>query len=209
MKKLLSMVALGVLLSGSSASAGKNVEMVETEVVPVIANLPFYIGIGGHWTGISRDCPCKNNTRLKDSTYGGIVRVGYDFNPFFGVEGRALKVFGGQNFSETSHYGFYLKPQVHITERTNIYALAGYGHTEVLCTVANKIGHGAKNGQDFKKNGFSIGAGMEYDLSPERGYQGDEEEGWGLFLDWQNLAWQATPQKTNVNVVTAGITYDF
>ncbi len=208
MKKLLSMVALGVLLSGSSASAGKNVEMVETEVVPVIANLPFYIGIGGHWTGISRDCPCTG-TRLKDSTYGGIVRVGYDFNPFFGVEARALKVYGGKNFSETSHYGFYMKPQYHVTRDMNIYALAGYGHTEVLCTVANKKGHGANNGQDFTKDGFSIGAGVEYDLSPNRGTQGDKEKGWGLFADWQNLAWQDDPQKTNVNVVSAGITYDF
>jgi len=47
------------------------------------------------------------------------------------------------------------------------------------------------------------------DLSPDRGAQGDEEEGWGLFLDWQNLANNDTPQSTNVNVVTAGVTYDF
>jgi len=61
----------------------------------------------------------------------------------------------------------------------------------------------------FKKNGFSIGAGIEYDLSQDLGFQGDEEEGWGLFADWQNLAYHDTPQKTNVNVVSAGITYDF
>jgi len=208
MKKLLSIVALGALLATSHAQAGKDVEPVETEVVPVVANLPFYIGLGGMWTGVSRDCPCKND-RLKDSTYGGLLRVGYDFNPFFGVEARTLKVFGGSNFSETTHYGFYVKPQYHITRNMNVYGLAGYGHTEVDCIVANKTGHGDDNGQDFSKSGFAFGAGIEVDLSPDRGTQGDEEEGWGLFLDWQNLANKENPQQTSVNVITAGITYDF
>ena len=204
MKKLLSIVALGALLATSHAQAGKDVEPVETEVVPVVVNLPFYIGIGGMWTGVSRDCECRQE-RLKDSTYGGLLRIGYDFNPFFGIEGRALKVFGGSNFSEASHYGFYVKPQYHITRNVNVYALAGYGHTEVDCTASNS----AAGGEDFKKDGFAFGGGIEVDLSPSRGAQGDEEEGWGLFLDWQNLANNDTPQNTNVNVVTAGITYDF
>jgi opacity protein-like surface antigen len=75
--------------------------------------------------------------------------------------------------------------------------------------VANKTGHGSKNGQDFSKNGLSIGAGIEYDLSPDEGIQGDAEEGWGLFVDWQNLAYKDSPQNTNINVVSAGVTYDF
>jgi opacity protein-like surface antigen len=204
MKKMLSMAALGALLATANVQAGKNVDYVESDVVPVVANLPFYIGIGGMWTGVSRDCPCTGS-RLKDSTYGGLVRLGYDFNPYFGVEGRALKVFGGSDFSETYHYGFYLKPQYHITQDVNVYALVGYGHTEVKCTASNS----ARGGQNFSKTGLSFGAGIEYDLSPDRGVQGDEEEGWGLFLDWQNLAYKDSPQNTNVNVVTAGITYDF
>jgi opacity protein-like surface antigen len=209
MKKLLSVVALSALLASSHAMAGKNYEPVDSEVVPIDMTNPFYIGIGGVWTGVSRDCTCRDTaaTRLKDSTYGEILRVGYDFNPFFGIEARALQGNLGINFAKTTHYGVYMKPQYHITPLMNVYALAGYGHTTVECTIAGKAENlGTK---DFTKNGFSFGAGVEYDLSGDQGIQGDAEEGWGLFVDWQNLAYKDTPQNTNVNVVSAGITYDF
>jgi OOP family OmpA-OmpF porin len=204
MKKMLSTIAIGALLASANAMAGKNVEPVETEVVPVITPSPFYIGVGGIWGGVSRKCACKgaDNGRMKDSTYGEILRVGYDFNPYFGVEARFLQANMGINFAKTTHYGIYLKPQYHITDLINIYGLAGYGHTKVKCTVAS-------TNHDFVKNGFSFGAGIEYDLSGDKGGQGDAEEGWGVFADWQNLAYKDSPQETNVNVVSAGLTYDF
>jgi opacity protein-like surface antigen len=207
MKKLLSVVALSALLASSHAMAGKNYEPVDSDVVPNDITNPFYVGIGGIWTGVSRDCSCNSSSprRLKDSTYGEIIRVGYDFNPFFGIEARALQNNMGINFAKTTHYGVYLKPQYHISELVNVYALAGYGHTEVECIISEKN----KGTHNFQKNGFSFGAGMEYDLSGAQGYQGDAEEGGGLFADWQNLAYRDTPQNTNVNVVSAGITYDF
>jgi opacity protein-like surface antigen len=206
MKKLLSVVALSALLASSHAMAGKNYEPVDSDVVPVDVPNPFYVGVGGIWSGVSRDCTCGGSARrLKDSTYGEIIRVGYDFNPFFGIEARALQANMGINFAKTTHYGIYLKPQYHVTNLVNVYALAGYGHTEVECT-ASQINKGS---QDFSKTGFSFGAGIEYDLSGGEGVQGDAEEGWGLFLDWQNLAYKDTPQNTNVNVVSAGVTYDF
>jgi len=211
MKKLLSVVALSALLASSHAMAGKNYEPVESDVVPVDVPNPFYVGIGANWTGVSRNCPCINDKRIKDSTYGEILRVGYDFNPFFGIEARALQANMGINFAKTTHYGVYLKPQYHINPLVNIYGLAGYGHTDVSCSSdpESTDAHKNKAGKDFHKNGFSFGAGFEYDLSGDQGIQGDEEEGWGLFVDWQNLAYQDTPEKTNVNVVSAGITYDF
>jgi opacity protein-like surface antigen len=204
MKKMLSIVALFSVLASSHAMAGKNYEPVDSDVVPVDIPNPFYIGIGGIWAGVSRDCPC-DGTRKKDSTYGEILRVGYDFNPFFGIEARALQANMGINFAKTTHYGVYLKPQYHISPLVNVYGLAGYGHTETVCTVTMS----KKGSQDFKKNGFSFGGGVEYDLSGDQGIQGDAEEGWGLFFDWQNLAYKDSPQNTNVNVVSAGVTYDF
>jgi OOP family OmpA-OmpF porin len=206
MKKMLSAIAIGALLASANAMAGKNVEPVESEVVPVLETIPFYIGIGGSWGAVSNKCPCAHNpdkNRKKDSTYGGIIRIGYDFNPFFGIEARALRTSFESDFSELTHYGIYAKPQYHITNDINVYALAGYGHTLVHCT---KVKSGSK---DFVKNGFSYGAGIEYDLSSDRGAQGDAEEGWGLFLDWQNLANKENPLQTSVNVVSAGVTYDF
>ena len=205
MKKLLSAVALSVLFASSYAVAGKNYEPADTEVVPIDGSSPFYVGIGANWTGVSRTCSCDNGKRIKDSTYGEILRVGYDFNPFFGIEARALQTNLGINFAKTTHYGIYLKPQYHVTPLMNVYSLAGYGYTHVKCTAARH----AKGSQDFTKSGFSFGAGVEYDLSGDQGLQGDEEEGWGLFVDWQNLALKESPQQTSVNVVSAGITYDF
>ncbi len=205
MKKMLSAIAIGSLLASANAMAGKNVEPVETEVVPVVETIPFYIGVGGIWSGVSRDCACAGATdgRMKDSTYGGIIRIGYDFNPYFGIEARALHANQDINFAKTTHYGIYAKPQYHISNLVNVYALAGFGHTKVECTATDS------NNNDFVQDSFSFGAGIEYDLSGKKGGQGDAEEGWGLFLDWQNLAYHDSPAKTNINVVTAGITYDF
>jgi OOP family OmpA-OmpF porin len=207
MKKLLSFIALFSLLASNTAMAGKNYEPVDSDVVPVDVPNPFYIGVGGIWAGVSRDCSCNESSpkRLKDSTYGEILRVGYDFNPYFGIEARALQGNFGINFAKTTHYGIYLKPQYHVTDLINVYGLAGYGHTKVDCVIS-KTNRGTTN---FTKTGFSFGAGLEYDLSGDEGIQGDAEEGWGLFVDWQNLAYKDSPQNTNVNIVSAGITYDF
>ncbi len=204
MKKLLNTLALLALVAGSQAQAGKNYEPADSDVLPVEIPSPLYVGVGGIWSGVSRDC-CDGVSRRKDSTYGELVRLGYDFNPFFGVEARALQGNLGVDFAKTTHYGIYLKPQYHINALTNIYSLAGYGHTTVACTTADS----KSSKQDFNKNGLSIGLGVEYDLSGDQGVQGDEEEGWGLFADWQNLARQDGKYKANVNVVSAGVTYDF
>ncbi len=206
MKKLLSVVALSALLASSHAMAGKNYEPVESDVVPVDIPNPFYVGIGASWVGASRNCPCDRTKLIKESSFGETIRVGYDFNPFFGVEARALQNSLAITNSKVTHYGIFLKPQYHVTPLMNVYGLAGFGHTEALCTQNKNKKGGSK---DFKKNGFSFGAGIEYDLSGDQGIQGDEEEGWGLFADWQNLAYKDSPQNTNVNVVSAGITYDF
>jgi len=203
MKKLFGVATLSILLASGYAMAGKNYEPVDSEVVPVDIPNPLYLGLGMNWTGFSTDCPCNAGTRPKDSSYGETVRLGWDFNPFFGIEARYLRNDFGVDFSKISHYGLYLKPQYHVTDLMNVYALGGYGHTDIVC-LSNKT-----KARDMHYNAFSFGAGVEYDLSGDLGIQGDEEEGWGLFADWQNLAMKKGPNRVNVNVVSAGITYDF
>jgi len=69
-------------------------------------------------------------------------------------------------------------------------------------------------------NGFSAGFGLEYDLSDKRddydrniyypeGFdgQGDQEMGWGLFVDYQRLLIDSNIP--DLDVVSAGVTYDF
>ena len=202
----------GTLLAGG----GKAVVPAEAVVAPipeVVSPIPLYVGLGVIASFIKRDpCPCDpNGEDLKDLRYGGIIRGGYDFNPYLGIEARALKTFESNAFSKVTHYGLYAKPQYHISDAVNIYALLGYGRTTVDYTNGILSSHNPKNG-------FSYGVGMEYDFSksdPQGSYarvfdeQGDQEKGWGLWVDVMHLLSDAGPMHTNSNLVTAGITYDF
>ena len=179
--------------------AGKNVEPAQSPVVPV-ATIPFYIGVGGIMGMVSNDCPCAGEgKRMYDTTnFGGLLRIGYDFNPFFGIEARFLRSQLAKNYAITTHYGIYAKPQVHISDAANIYGLIGYGHTRVDCTKKTL----------YDGSGWSFGGGVEYDFASGDG-QGDAEEGWGAFVDYQNILRDGGKLKVRSNVVSAGVTYDF
>jgi len=205
---LASLVASGVLV------AGKDVEIAEVPVVPVVVDVnPFYVGLGLLWAGTSRGCECSQGTRLKNTSYGVIGRVGYDFNKYVGIEARALKASIASNFADTTHYGIYLKPQYPITDKLNVYGLLGYGKTKIECNNP-KIAPGTKM---HDKSGVSVGLGLEYDLSQDnpvntaRAFdgQGDQEKGMGIWVDYQNLLHDEGKSKIKANIVTAGVTYDF
>ena len=101
---------------------------------------------------------------------------------------------------------------VPVADQVNLYALLGYGRTEVKvdCIAIHDT---------FKHNGFSFGVGLEYDLTgdePEEGTYarefdgaGDQGESWGLWIDYQNLMNNEGPDNYKVNIITFGVTYDF
>ena len=227
MKKVIKTLTLGVLLTTGSLFGGGNI----APVVPIeeIDPNPFYIGIGLVWTDLTKDCICltplgdqRTLVRSEDTTWGGIIRAGYDYNQYFGIEARALKSDINGDFSETTHYGIFLKPMIPIGEQMNVYGLLGYGHTKIKtdCGVVK---------DEFTHNGFSYGIGFEYDLSDkEYDYEahkenewdvlsfdrefdghGDQEKGWGLFIDYQNLMHDQGPNNYRTNIISFGITYDF
>jgi OOP family OmpA-OmpF porin len=209
MMKTVKAIIVAGLLTSTAVMAGKNVAPAASPVVPVLNPIPLYVGLGLLWTGTSVDCPCAKDKRLKDNTYGGILRVGYDFNPYIGVEGRIFKSSMSKNFSETTHYGIYLKPQYHVTDALNVYGLIGYGNTKIECDYKGTI---------YDDSGFSFGIGMEYDMSKDSDAlasnrtfdgQGDQEKGWGLWVDYQNLLHNEGSLDIKSNIVTAGVTYDF
>ena len=220
MKKAISIITLGTLLATGNLYAGKNVVVAETIVAAVPETIdpnPFYVGVGVIWAGISRDCfggdGCPD-VRLEDSTWGGIIRAGWEYNQYVGVEVRALRATLDSDWGETTHYGIFLKPQYPIGEQFNIYGLLGYGHTEIVtnCVAINDT---------FKYDGFSYGIGLEYDLSDkeddreegeyDRPFDGqmDQEKGWGLWIDYQNLMQDQGPANFRSNIITFGVTYDF
>ncbi len=213
MKSQMTKLVLASLLASGVLVAGKNVEPAVVPVAPVVDVNPFYVGLGLLWSGTSRDCACAAGTRLKETTYGVIGRVGYDFNQYIGIEARALKASIDKDFAETTHYGIYLKPQYHITDKLNIYGLLGYGKTKIECEHP-KIPAGSKM---YDESGISVGIGLEYDLSEDKTVatsrafdgQGDQEKGWGVWIDYQNLLHDEGKDKIKANIVTAGVTYDF
>jgi len=210
MKRMMAKIALSTLLVSGIAVAGKNVAPAESPVAPVVGVVPLYVGIGLLWSGTSVDCPCATpaDTRKKDSAYGYIARIGYDFNQYLGVEARFLKTAMDEDFAETTHYGLYLKPQYHVSDKLNVYGLIGYGNTEIdfVC-----------NTMDYDDAGVSVGFGFEYDMSKDKAVaasrpfdgQGDQEKGWGIWVDYQNFLYDEGPKNIKSNIVTAGITYDF
>jgi OOP family OmpA-OmpF porin len=200
-KKVLLVTVVLTVTTTMTLSAGKNVEPARSPIIPVVT-IPFYIGVGAIISPTSTVCPCADSDKRKydTSNFGGILRVGYDFNPYFGIEARFLRSGISNNFATMTHYGIYAKPQIHISDAVNIYGLVGYGHTKVDCK--------SKKNPIYEGNGWSFGGGMEYDFASGDG-QGDAEEGWGAFADYQSILRDAGLNKTRSNAFSAGITYDF
>lgn len=214
------------LIATSSLFAGGDIAPVAVlPIEEIVDPNPFYVGVGLLWAGTSRDCfaeGCDDIVRLKDSTWGGIIRAGYEYNQYIGVEVRALTSSLDSDWAELTHYGIFLKPTMPVDEQINIYGLLGYGHTEIDtdCTQLT---------DNYTYNGFSYGIGLEYDFSDkdddyeahktednsspvfDRDFDGhaDQETGWGLWIDYQNLFNNKGPANYKSNIVTFGITYDF
>ena len=144
-----------------------------------------------------------------------MARVGYEFNQYLGFEARYIATFwdeGSVYGQKLEHFGLFMKPMMPFNENFNLYGLLGYGWTQTnTSAVINKA---------IDDNGFSAGVGLEYDLSDKRddydrniyypeGFdgQGDQEKGWGLFVDYQRLLIDS--DIPDLDVVSAGVTYDF
>ena len=162
----------------------------------------FYAGLGITGVNYKSNCKCKNVDK-EDVNYGGTVRVGYDFNEYIGVEARGTKTKGD---ADVKHVGVFIKPMVPVTNSTNVYGLVGVAKTKVKGDLPN-----------VDSDGLAMGAGIEIDLSsdtPKDGRysrpfdgKGDQEEGIGLFVDYERMI--VKDNATDLDVVTAGITYDF
>jgi OOP family OmpA-OmpF porin len=175
-------------------------------VIKDILPLGLYVALG--LTAARYDpncnCPLKGKT---DKTAGVIGRIGYDFNPFFGVEARAIKTKWLSAGGDIEHYGVFFKPMYPISNDINIYGLAGYAKTETPGVTRRKT--------DTKA--LAWGLGLEYDLgtdTPKEGRYsrtfdgyGDQEAGWGLFADYERLVQKSgSPDFDTANI---GVTYDF
>ena len=198
--------------------AAEIVEVVEVKKTPVVVKLPkvvtkkplaivlgSYIGAGLIAIKYNPNCNCTAS-KGKDKTAGLMVRIGYDFNKYFGVESRAMRSNWKSNGGKIKHAGLFIKPMYPISNDINIYGLAGYAKT----TTQGKL-------RRMDVNGVSFGLGFEYDLSSDskkdtiynRKFDGigDQENGLGLFVDYERLFYKSG--SPDLDAISAGITYDF
>ena len=215
MTTLLKSSILGLLLLTTyNYAGGKAVAPVEAEVLPVPEDIsPWYLGAG---LVAAKFHACGDGCSYEDLTYGGMLRGGYDFNAYFGLEARGIRTFldkGPFGGVPLQHIGIYAKPQYPISEQINIYGLLGYGYTE-------NLGNGARLNYFDTDYGVSAGIGFEYDFSDKKGdfdikanynrtFDGyaNQGKGWSLFIDYQRLLIKSSVP--DMDVISVGLRYDF
>jgi len=216
MRILWKKVILGaVLLNISSYAGGKNVAPAEEPIAIIEENTSaWYLGGGLVWAKL-HGCNLTDCS-YEDVTYGVMLRGGYEFNQYFGIEARGVYTFldeGPFGGTPLQHIGLYSKPQYPLSDHSNIYALLGYGYTK-------NLGNGARLNYFDHDNGFSAGLGLEYDLSSSaddkikntqynRRFDGysDQGYGWSIFLDYQRLLIKSNVP--DMDTIIIGVRYDF
>ena len=216
-KSILILSFMVATLSTTLCAGGKGVAPAVVPVVPIetIDPSPWYLGAGIVWAKLS-GCNLQPDCTYEDVTYGAMVRGGYDYNQYLGLEARYIRTFldeGPYGGTPLAHIGLYLKPQYPVAERVNVYALLGYGYTE-------NLGNGARLDYFDSDSGFSAGVGLEYDLSDregdreenanyDRAFDGyaDQGRGWSLFLDYQRLLIKS--DIPDMDAISLGLRYDF
>jgi OOP family OmpA-OmpF porin len=168
----------------------------------------WYIGAGLNMTTASSD-DCE------DITYGFMGKLGYDFNDYIGVEGRAIRTNWEDEGAKVKHAGVFAKPMLPINKDLHIYGLIGYAKTS---TGEKKI---------YSDTGVAWGFGLNYyfgddnreDEVIEEGMTKEQREeiienqenhegrGLGIFIDYERLI-----QKSNApdfDSISIGVSYDF
>jgi len=165
----------------------------------------FYVGLGitGSRYDSNCNCPTKSGTENSVAILG---RVGYDFNPYIGIEARGLKSIANDDGASITHTGLFLKPMLPIGNLTNLYALLGASKTKTTGNLTQ-----------VDAEGLAMGAGVEVDLSkdtPKEGRysrpfdgKGNQEKGIGLFLDYERLV--VKKNAPDLDTLSLGVTYDF
>lgn len=205
------------MLPISMEAGGKTVEPAISPIVeiPQLSDpSPWYLGAG---LVRLRYYGCRSSCEFEDITYGMMMRGGYEYNRYIGIEGRAMWTgWEDEGAALKHHFGIFLKPMVPVGEDFNLYGLVGYGHTKIGGDYARAA---------LDESGFSWGVGFEYDLSDrehdrednvryDREFDGqaDQERGWGLFIDYQRLLvgkQNVGGGDVDLDVISFGITYDF
>jgi len=188
------------------------VEIVETVVIKksiakkdVYAN-GFYAGLGISAAQYKTNCKTGCSRAGTDKTVGVVVRAGYDFNKYIGLEARGIRTTIKSDGGKIKHAGIFIKPMLPVGESVNIYGLVGLAKT----TTQGKL-------QRTDAETLAMGAGVEFDLSEDSAKDGrynrefdgagDQEKGLGIFLDYERMVVKSGAP--DLDALSAGVTYDF
>ena len=182
--------------------------VVETPVVvtPMAEISPIYVGLGLVAARYDAKCTTTPTGCSVDKTGGILVRAGYDFNEYMGVEARGMMTSLKANGGKIKHIGAFVKPMYPVTDGLNIYALGGIAKTTTQGSMRRT-----------NVTGLAFGAGLEYDLSSDnkkdakydREFDGiaDQEKGFGVFADYERLYYKKN--SPDLDALSVGVTYDF
>ena len=214
MKKIIFVVMSSMTMLFSGGGPGDSIEIIENLPIDTVKTNPYYVGLGftrGHYDGcLYAGC------NYEDVTFGIMGRAGYEWNQYIGVEARLLGTFWGADplgGQKLQYGGLFVKPMYSLGEDYNLYGLLGYGWTKT------RTG-GNGNLQTVDEGGFSGGIGLEYDFSSKSedkidtieysrlfDGQANQENGWGVFIDYQRLLIKSGAPV--LDAISVGVTYDF
>jgi len=133
---------------------------VVAPVIPAVAAKNWYVGLDalcGRFETNSGACSCLGNV---------VAKVGYNFNKYIGVEGRAgygitdADFDGGGTAEIKENYGIYLKPQLPLGDTVSLFGLVGYAKAKVESNGAAPAFTGTLN-----EASPSFGLGLEYKIN--------------------------------------------
>jgi len=175
-------------------------------VLPVADISPIYVGLGLVAARYDAKCSTTPTECTVDKTGGILVRAGYDFNKYMGVEARGMMTSVKANGGKIKHIGAFLKPMYPVSDDLNVYALGGIAKTTTQGSMRRT-----------NVTGLAFGAGIEYDLSDDkkkdakydREFDGkaDQEKGFGVFADYERLYYKKN--SPDLDALSIGVTYDF
>ncbi|MCF6245345.1 MAG: porin family protein [Sulfurovum sp.] len=202
-KTILTMCATTLLGTLLYAGGSKEVAPVEASIAPIMEQqkpktTPFYIGGGIGMDNVS------SFLYGPDTVYSGVLRLGYNYNKYIGVEARGMYGFTeGDKLSHDYSYGLYLKPQYPITQTWGVYGLLGYAQTKI--SFENEAAFNGNTNNYTEQSGVSFGAGVDYKVM----------DAWSVYLDAVRLIDESEtkPEGTFAikvdSIINLGVTYNF
>ena len=181
MKKIIYTVSSALVLS-SALFAGGNlkevapvattpmpIEHIEAPTAPMVtegSTSQLYFGAA---IGAGR---LKTDRFGTDTATDAMIRIGYDFYRYLGIEARFAKgLSDGSKLTHDYSWGIYLKPYYQVDDSLRLYTLLGYGKSK-LTYKKEPTDIGITNNRT-EQSGVGYGIGIDYKI----------DKHWSLFVD--------------------------